>query len=65
VITSLLFAIVHWGALTDGSRIVGLATLFILAIGWGMLYERTGRIAAPVLAHAIFNATNLLIASSY
>ena len=65
VTTSLLFAIVHWGALTDGSRIVGLATLFMLAIGWGMLYERTGRIAAPVLAHAIFNATNLLIASSY
>ena len=62
VITSFLFAIVHWGALTEGSRLVGLTTLFILAVGWGMLYERTGRIAAPVLAHAIFNATNLLIA---
>jgi hypothetical protein len=62
VITSFLFAIVHWSALTEGSRLVGLTTLFILAIGWGMLYERTGRIAAPVLAHAIFNATNLLLA---
>jgi len=61
-ITSFLFAIVHWSALTDGSRIVGLTTLFILAVGWGMLYERTGRMAAPILAHAIFNATNLLIA---
>ncbi|HAQ67286.1 MAG TPA: CPBP family intramembrane metalloprotease, partial [Phycisphaerales bacterium] len=39
-----------------------LTTLFILAVGWGMLYERTGRMAAPVLAHAIFNATNVLIA---
>ena len=62
VITSFLFAIVHWGALTEGSRLVGLTTLFILAVGWGMLYERTGRMAAPVLAHAIFNATNVLIA---
>jgi hypothetical protein len=62
VITSFLFAIVHWGILTEGSRLVGLTTLFILAVGWGMLYERTGRIAAPVLAHAIFNATNLLLA---
>ena len=64
VITSFLFAIVHWAALTDGSRLVGLTTLFILAVGWGMLYERTGRMAAPVLAHAIFNATNVLIAFS-
>ena len=64
VITSFLFAIVHWGALTEGSRLVGLTTLFILAVGWGMLYERTGRMAAPVLAHAIFNATNVLIAFS-
>jgi membrane protease YdiL (CAAX protease family) len=62
VITSFLFAIMHWAALTDGSRLVGITVLFILAVGWGMLYERTGRIAAPVLAHAIFNATNLLIA---
>jgi membrane protease YdiL (CAAX protease family) len=53
---------VHWGALTDGSRLVGITTLFILAVGWGMLYERTGRMAAPVLAHALFNATNVLIA---
>ena len=62
VITSFLFAIMHWSALTDGSRLVGITALFILAVGWGMLYERTGRIAAPVLAHAIFNATNVLIA---
>lgn len=62
VITSFLFAMMHWTALTDGSRLVGTTVLFILAVGWGMLYERTGRIAAPVLAHAIFNATNVLIA---
>lgn len=62
VITSFLFAMMHWPALTDGSRLVGIIVLFILAVGWGMLYERTGRIAAPVLAHAIFNATNVLIA---
>jgi len=63
LVTSALFAIVHWSALADGARAVGVASLFTLSVGWGLLYERTGRMAAPVLAHALFNTANLIIAS--
>jgi membrane protease YdiL (CAAX protease family) len=37
--------------------------LFTLSVAWGLLYERTGRISAPALAHAAFNAANLVIAA--
>jgi membrane protease YdiL (CAAX protease family) len=40
-----------------------MATLVLLSVGWGMLYERSGRIVAPVVAHAAFNAVNLWIAA--
>jgi membrane protease YdiL (CAAX protease family) len=63
LVTSALFAIVHWSALADGARAVGVASLFTLSVGWGLLYERTGRMAAPVLAHALFNTANLVIAT--
>jgi membrane protease YdiL (CAAX protease family) len=62
-VTSVLFALVHWGSLAEGSRAAGLATLVLLSVGWGMLYERSGRIVAPVVAHAAFNAVNLWIAA--
>jgi membrane protease YdiL (CAAX protease family) len=62
-VTSALFALAHWGSLADDSRMVGIATLVILSVGWGMLYERSGRIAAPIVAHALFNAANLWIAA--
>jgi membrane protease YdiL (CAAX protease family) len=39
-----------------------LATLVVLSVGWGMLYERTGRLWAPMIAHAAFNAANLWVA---
>lgn len=61
-VTSSLFALMHWSALTDGARAAGLATLVALSAGWGVLFERTGRITAPALAHAAFNAVNLLLA---
>lgn len=62
-VTSVLFALVHWGSLAEDSRVAGMATLVLLSVGWGMLYERSGRIAAPIVAHAIFNAANLWIAA--
>ena len=61
-VTSILFAIVHWGVLTEGSQVGALATLVVLSVGWGMLYERTGRLWAPMIAHAAFNAANLWVA---
>ena len=62
-VTSVLFALVHWGSLAEDSRVAGIATLVLLSVGWGMLYERSGRIAAPIVAHAAFNAANLWIAA--
>ena len=61
-VTSILFAIVHWGVLTEGSQVGALATQVVLSVGWGMLYERTGRLWAPMIAHAAFNAANLWVA---
>jgi membrane protease YdiL (CAAX protease family) len=62
-VTSVLFALAHWGSLAEDSRAAGIATLVLLSVGWGMLYERSGRIAAPIVAHAAFNAANLWIAA--
>ena len=36
-------------------------TLFVLAIALGYNYERTGRLLAPILIHAMFNAVNILV----
>ncbi len=60
--TGILFALMHWAALPEGARAPGLAALAVLGIGWGILYERTGRIAAPIVAHAMFNGLNLALA---
>ena len=61
-VTSVLFALVHLPVLVPGARASGIATLLVLSVAWGLLYERTGRIAAPIVAHAAFNAANLAIA---
>lgn len=37
-----------------------IAGLFVLSLAFGWAYERTGRLAAPVLMHALFNAANIL-----
>ena len=36
-------------------------SLFALAVALGYSYERTGRLFAPILAHALFNAVNLAV----
>ena len=61
IATSLVFAAIHIGALTEGAMASGLATLCALAIVLGWLMERTGRIAAPITAHALFNCANLIL----
>ncbi len=60
-LTSVLFAAVHVPALTAGAMASGLATLFALAVVLGWLMERTGRITAPIVAHALFNLINLIL----
>ncbi|MGA2246894.1 MAG: CPBP family intramembrane glutamic endopeptidase [Verrucomicrobiota bacterium] len=58
---SLLFALVHFNAPT-------FLPLFVLALALTWLYEVTEGLLAPILAHSLFNAANLvllLIAEKY
>ena len=57
--TSVVFAFVHAGAV---SSVHALAALFVLSIGFGWIYERTGRLSASITMHAAFNLANLLLA---
>ncbi len=51
---SLLFALIHF----DPAIFL---PLFVLALVFTWLYKKTGRLAAPVLAHSLFNAANLVV----
>jgi membrane protease YdiL (CAAX protease family) len=51
--TSLLFAGVHLNLLS-------FPALFLLALILTLLYEKTGNLLAPIAAHSLFNALNLL-----
>ena len=53
-IASALFAIAH------GEQ-HGWPALMALSMIMGYNYERTGRLTSPILIHALFNATNLLV----
>jgi membrane protease YdiL (CAAX protease family) len=55
LITSLVFAAVH-ASLEQG------LVLFVLSLGLGYLYERTGNLWAPITLHFLFNGINLAIA---
>ncbi|TVQ30110.1 MAG: CPBP family intramembrane metalloprotease [Phycisphaeraceae bacterium] len=59
LITSVLFTLAHLGA----ADVHALPGLFALSVGMGMVFEKTGRIGAPVVMHAAFNALNLAVAS--
>jgi len=49
--TSLLFAAVHWNLVT-------FLPLLALAVVLTLLYEHTGNLLAPIMAHLLFNAMN-------
>jgi membrane protease YdiL (CAAX protease family) len=53
-ITAALFAAVH-------HELAFFPPLFVLAIGLGYLYERTGNLWATISAHALFNAIQLVL----
>ncbi|MEM1424741.1 MAG: CPBP family intramembrane glutamic endopeptidase, partial [Planctomycetota bacterium] len=59
VATSLVFTLIHIGS-ADARAMPG---LFVLALGMGLVYERTGRLLPCVIVHALFNATNVAVAA--
>ena len=60
-ITTTVFVVMHIAAVLPGSP-HALASLAVLSIGFGWLYEKTGRLVAPMVLHAAFNGGNALLA---
>jgi hypothetical protein len=58
IITSIIFVAMHVGA----AQWHALPALFVLSLGFGWVYERTGRLAAPIAMHITFNGINLALA---
>lgn len=65
LITSTLFTLAHVQVVSGakGEGLIGLPLLFVLSLGFGVAYERSGKIASSIVIHAVFNALNVLIAS--
>ncbi len=61
---SALFALMHLPAIPADGRLSAIAGLLVLSIGLGWLRECTGRLLPCIVAHAIFNAFNLLLAGA-
>ena len=40
----------------------GLPSLFVLSLGLGWIFTKTGRLIAPIIVHMLFNGFNLLMA---
>jgi len=57
-VTSALFTLAHVGAAAWHT----LPGLLVVSVAMGVLYERTGRLGACVVAHAVFNALNIALA---
>jgi len=60
IITSVLFSLVHLAAVPWQS----MPGLFVLSLGLGYAYERTGKLWAPMAIHALFNAVNVTLVLS-
>lgn len=58
LVVSCLFALMHAGI----ADMVAMPTYIVLSIALGVVYERTGRIVAPVVLHGLFNATQIGLA---
>jgi len=58
LIAAAVFSVIHWSVVPWQ----GLVPLFVLGLVFGYLYERTGSLLTPILAHAIFNSCNIAIA---
>ena len=61
-LTSCLFVFMHVPALPEASIASAVATLLTLSVLLGWLFERTGRLITPIIAHGLFNLGNLVLA---
>jgi len=59
-LSAAIFALLHIPALVADAVAPGLAMLFALGTLLGWCAARTGSLAAPIMAHALFNAANVL-----
>ena len=60
LLTSLMFVFMHVPTIDGGAMATPVVALLSLSLILGWLYERTGRLLAPILVHGLFNAANLL-----
>lgn len=61
IFPSLLFAAVHMDDASNMPNMRSFLPLFILAAILSIAYERTGRIAVPIVAHALFNLSTIIM----
>lgn len=64
VVTSGVFALVHFPAFVGGSTgatLASLALVFFLSFVLGWIYARTGNLLVPVFVHGTFNAIQFLL----
>jgi len=57
-VTSAIFAAMHW----QNTAPHAVFALFVLSLGFGWVYERTGRLTASIVMHMLFNLGNLWLA---
>ncbi len=62
LLASVFFVVMHLGMIPRDAAGGALAGLLTLSILLGLLRERTGGLVAPIVAHALFNAANLVLA---
>ena len=60
LLTSIMFVFMHVPNIDGGAMATPVVALLSLSLILGWLYERTGRLLAPILVHGLFNAANLL-----
>jgi membrane protease YdiL (CAAX protease family) len=57
VLTSALFALLHWGQY----HWVQLAFVFVLALGLGLAREKSGSVLLPMILHALNNLVSAIL----
>lgn len=63
IVTSAVFVVMHLPALAMDGLAGSLAQLFVLSVALGLIRERSKSLVPCVVAHAGFNAANIVLAS--